>query len=131
MACRGGQNDTLKAELESALGESGIWVLGRGPAQSGRIQRKVRSLWHNRRAVLAAVRALQRDSRPAAQRVRALRWLAATVELHHEAALLEVPGALLILGEGVAQRAMLAFVDARSSQVSRLARTSQAFLSLT
>jgi len=114
----GSGKTTLKAELESALVAAGILVLGPKRGESRRIRQKFGSLWRSRTAVLAAARALKSDSRPIAQRVRAMRWLATTLELYHEAHRLEMPGAVLILSEGVAQRALLAFLDAQSSHVS-------------
>ena len=115
----GSGKTTLEGELVSALGESGIRVLSPGPARSRRIVRKVSALWHSRRAVLAATRALSRDSRPIGMRARALRWLAATLERHGEAARQDASGAVLVLAEGMAQRALLAFLDHRLLHVNR------------
>lgn len=109
---------TLKSELELALSRQGVPGFAYNSSQPGRGVRRVRSLWRSRLAVLAFARALVTDSRSLEQRIRAFRWLGATLGTYDEAGRGGSLHDVLILGEGVAQRAFLGFLDTQTAEVS-------------
>lgn len=110
-----------KSTLALALGEyvatSGYPPVRPPPSRSKRLVAKAKALITFRRAFVAAVKALAVDSRPLGQRWLALRWILTTMAARNMS---PAAGAdpVLIQAEGLAQRALLAFLDAQTGRIS-------------
>jgi hypothetical protein len=108
----------LAAWLRNDLSRTGLPPASPASTSGRRLISKATALFTYRRAVIAAVRALAVDSRPLGQRWLALRWLLTTLEAH--TTVRHAGGARVsIQAEGVAQRALLLFLDVQSRRVDQ------------
>jgi RecA/RadA recombinase len=108
---------TLASALKEHVAASGFALAVPSSSRSERLASKITALVTYRRAYIAAVKALAIDSRPLGQRWLALRWLLTTLAARNVA---PTAGAVpvLIQAEGLAQRALLAFLDVQTGRVS-------------
>jgi len=108
---------TLAGGLKEQVATAGFSLAVPSSSRGQRLIAKVRALVTYRRAFVAAVQALAVDSRPLGQRWLALRWIMTTMAARNMAT---VGGAVpvLIQAEGLAQRALLAFLDVQTGRIS-------------
>lgn len=110
---------TLASSLKEHLEAAGFPLAVPSSSWGKRLFAKAISLFGYRRAFVAAVKALAVDSRPPSQSWLALRWILATMAARNT-----VPesgkASVLVQAEGLAQRALLAFLDAQTGEISPL-----------
>lgn len=108
---------TLATSLKEHAATAGFALAVPSSPRGKRLIGKAVSLFAYRRALVAAVRALAVDRRPLGQRLLALRWILTTMAARHMA-----PAGgkenVLIQAEGLAQRALLAFLDVHAGRIS-------------
>lgn len=112
---------TLCAQLAGLLAEANVETTGPDRASLGRRGiTKAKTVVKYRRVVLIAILALIWDSRSLAVRIRALRWLIATLEQYLPVGHSAGSKSVVLLGEGVIQRSVLLFFQPTRRTKKRL-----------
>ncbi len=101
---------TLRTQLAGLLAEANVETTGPDRASLGRRGiTKARTVVRHRRVVIIAISALIYDSRSLAVRIRALRWLIATLEKYLPPSHPTGSKSVVLLDEGLIQRSVLLF----------------------